>query len=135
MAQSTRTYLGGRIVASRRYGRLVAGDVVALLVFATLGELRHSGTVVSTLQTAVEFGLGWLVVAVALGAYGRRALESPLRAAGLAAVAWALGAVLGAAIRATVEPLASFNPVFVLVTAGVGAVVFGVWRAIAVWLL
>ena len=135
MAQSASTYLGGRIVASRRFALLAAGDLVALLLFATLGELRHAGTVAATLVTAVEFGIGWAVVAVALGAYGARALGSPSRAAGLAAVSWALGAVLGAAIRAAVEPLASFAPVFVLVTAGIGAVIFGVWRALAARLL
>jgi len=124
-------YLGGRIVASRRYALLAAGDVVALLVFAVLGELRHAGTVVATLGTAVEFGIGWAVVAVALGAYGARALDSPGRAAGLAVVSWVGGAIVGAAIRAAVEPTASFVPIFVAVTAGVGAVVFGVWRAVA----
>lgn len=131
----TRTYLHGRLVVSRRFALLAAGDMLALLVFATLGSLRHSGTVVGTLVTAVEFGVGWVVVAVALGAYGARALDSPGRAAGLAVVAWAGGALVGAAIRAAVEPLASFAPVFVLVTAGVGAFVFGVWRAVASRLL
>lgn len=131
----TRTVLAGRIVASRRYALLAAGDLVALLVFAALGQLRHSGTVVATLVTAAEFGVGWAVAAVALGAYGARALDSPARAAALAAAAWAIGAVIGAAIRAAVEPLASFAPVFVLVTAGVGAVVFAAWRAVAAWIL
>lgn len=130
-----RTYLGGRLVVSRRIALLAAGDLLALLVFAALGSLRHGGTVVATLVTAVEFGIGWAVVAVALGAYGARALESPGRAVGLAVVAWAGGAVLGAAIRAAVEPQASMAPVFVLVTVGVGAVVFGVWRAVATRLL
>lgn len=130
-----RTYLGGRIVASRRFALLATGDVIALVLFAALGELRHDGTVVDGLITAAEFGLGWALVAVALGAYGARALDSPVRAAGLAAVSWVGGAVIGAALRAAVEPLASFAPVFVLVTAGVGAVIFAAWRALAAWLL
>ena len=126
-----RTYLGGRIVASRRFALLAAGDLVALLVFAGASAARHGGTLASLAETAVEFGLGWLVVAVALGAYGARALEGRARAGLLGAVAWAGGAVVGAAIRAVIEPMAQFAPVFVLVTAGVGAVIFGVWRAIA----
>ena len=135
MAQSTPTYLGGRIVASRRFALLAAGDLLALLVFAAASAARHGGTVASLAQTAAEFGLGWAVVAVAAGAYGARALDGWWRAGLLGALAWAGGAVVGAAIRATVEPLASFAPVFVLVTAGVGAVIFGVWRAVAARLL
>lgn len=131
----TRTALGGRIVLRRRTARLAVGDALVVLLFAALGEARHGGTVTATLVTAAEFGLGWLVVATILGAYGPRALASPGRAAGLGVLAWAGGAVLGAAIRAAVEPLASFAPVFVLVTVGVGAVLFGIWRFLAArWL-
>lgn len=135
MSRSTRTYLGGRIVASRRFALLAAGDLLALLVFAAASAARHGGTVASLVETAAEFGLGWLIVAVAVGAYGSRALAGWRRAGLLGAVAWALGAVIGAAVRAAVEPLASFTPVFVLVTAGVGAVIFGAWRALAARLL
>lgn len=130
-----RTYLGDRIVASHRFALLAAGDLLALLAFAAAGQFRHGGTVDAALLTAAEFGIGWALVAVAFGAYGPRALDSPLRAAGLAAVAWSLGAVVGAAVRVAVEPHAQFAPVFVLVTAGVGAVVFAAWRALAAWRL
>lgn len=135
MTQSTRTYLGGRIVASRRFAFLAAGDLLALLVFAVASAARHGGTVASVAETAAEFGLGWLVVAIAAGAYGARALDAWWRAGLLGGAAWAGGAVIGAAIRAAVEPLASLTPVFVLVTAGVGAVLFGGWRALAARLL
>lgn len=128
-------YLGGRIVATRRFTLLATGDLLALLVFASASAVRHGGTVTSVAETAVEFGLGWLVVAVPLGAYGVRALDGRLRAGLLGAIAWAGGAVVGAAIRAAIEPFAQFSLVFVLVTAGVGAAIFGAWRAIAVGLL
>lgn len=131
----TRSYLGGRIVATRRYALLAAGDLVALLVFAAASAVRHGGNVTSLAQTAAEFGLGWLLVAVLAGAYGARALDGRWRAGLLGAAAWAGGAVVGAVIRAAVEPLASLAPVFVLVTAGVGAVIFGAWRALAARLL
>lgn len=135
MAQSPRTYLGGRIVASRRFALLAAGDLAALLVFALASAARHGGSLTSVAETAAEFGLGWAVVAVAAGAYGSQALSGWWRAGLLGAVAWAGGAIIGAAVRATVEPFASFTPIFVLVTAGVGAVIFGVWRALAARLL
>ena len=124
-------YLGGRIVASRRYALLAAGDLVALVVFASASAARHGGSALSIAQTVGEFGLGWLVVAVLAGAYGARALDGVPRAALLGAGAWVGGAVVGAVIRAAVEPFASLAPVFVLVAAGVGAVIFGVWRGLA----
>lgn len=131
----TQRYLRGRVVASRRHALLAAGDVGALLVFAVASAARHGGTVASVGQTVAEFGLGWVLVAVLAGAYGARALDGWVRAGLLGAVAWAGGAVVGAVIRAWVEPLASLAPVFVLVTAGVGAVIFGGWRALAARLL
>lgn len=134
-ADVTRTYLGGRIVASRRFALLAGGDLLALLVFAGASALRHGGTLVSMAETTVEFGLGWLLVALLAGAYGARALENSKRAAVIGAGAWAGGAVVGAVIRVAVEPFASLAPVFVLVTAGVGAVIFGAWRAVAARLL
>ena len=124
-------YLGGRIVASRRYAFLAAGDLVALFVFAGASAVRHGGGLLSAAQTVGEFGLGWLVVAVLAGAYGARALDGVARAALLGAGAWVGGAVVGAVIRVAVEPYASLAPVFVLVAAGVGAVIFGVWRGLA----
>lgn len=131
-----RTVLAGRIDASRRTARLTLGDALAVLLFAAIGQARHGGGLPATLVTAAEFGLGWVVVATLLGAYGPRALASPGRALGLGALAWAGGAVLGAAIRAAVEPLATLNPVFVAVTVAVGVVIVGGWRfAAARWLL
>lgn len=126
-----RTYLAGRVEASRTVALLALGDLVALLVFAALGEYRHAGTVAATVQTALQFGVGWLVVAVPAGAYGPRALEDLRRAVALGVGAWAAGAVVGALVRVATEPGAGLSPVFVLVTAGVGAVIFGGWRGLA----
>lgn len=132
----TRTVLGDRIVVSGRTARLVAGDAVAVALFAVLGELRHAGTARSTVETFGEFGLAWVLVATAVGAYGPGALDSPPRAAALAALAWVGAAVVGAAIRAGVEPGATLAPVFVLVTAVVGVVLLGSWRFVAArWVL
>jgi len=126
-----RTYLAGRIEASRTIALLALGDLLALVVFAALGEYRHAGTVASTVETALQFGVGWLVVAVLAGAYGPRALERPGRAVALGVGAWAVGSLVGALVRVATEPGAGISAVFVLVTAGVGAVIFGLWRGIA----
>jgi len=130
-----RTYLGGRVVASRQYALLALGDLVALLVFATVGEYRHGGTTFAVFRTAVQFGIGWVVFATLVGAYGPRALDGRRRAALLGAVGWAGGAVIGAFVRLGTEAGAGIVPVFVLVTAGVGAVIFALWRGVAAgWL-
>lgn len=130
------TVLGDRVVVSGRTTRLVAGDAIAVGLFAVLGELRHAGTVRATVETFGEFGLAWVLVATAVGAYGPRALDSPARAAALAVVAWVGAAVVGAAIRAAIEPGATLAPVFVLVTAAVGGILLAVWRfAAARWIL
>jgi len=132
MARET---LGGRVVASRLTARLLVGDVVAILLFSTLGELRHGGTAPAVLGTAAEFGVGWVVLALLLGAYGRRSLASPGRAAALGAATWVGGAVIGVFVRAAVEPGATVEPVFVVVTAAIGAVILGGWRFLAArWL-
>lgn len=125
------TFLGGRFVASRRRAVLAVGDLLALLVFAAASAARHGGSTGVVAQTALQFGLGWVAVAVATGAYGERALAGRTRAAALGAGTWAGGAVVGALLRYATEPGAGLSAVFVLVTAGVGAVIFGVWRAIA----
>lgn len=130
-----REILRGRVVASGLTARLLVGDVVAILLFSTIGELRHGGTAVAVLFTAAEFGVGWAVLAILLGAYGRRALPSPGRAAALGATTWIGGAVVGAFVRAAVEPGATVVPIFVVVTATVGAVILGGWRLLAArWL-
>lgn len=126
-----RTYLRGRVHATRRTALLAAGDLLALVVFAAAGAVSHGGGPVEVIETAGEFGVGWLVVALAVGAYGPRAVDGWRRAALLGAGAWAVGAPIGGLVRVAAEPGAGLSPVFVLVTAGVGAVVFGGWRAAA----
>lgn len=131
----TRTYLGGRVAAARWVALLAIGDLIALLAFAAAGEYRHGGTLLATIETALQFGVGWLVVATAAGAYGPRALEGVRRAALLGAGAWAIAAVVGALVRLATEPGAGISPVFVAVTIAVGAGIFGAWRgAAARWL-
>ena len=130
-----RRYLGGRLVLDRTTGWLAAGDLVALLAFAAFGEATHGGTLAATVETALQFGVGWLVVALLVGAYGVRALDGLGRGVLLGAGGWALAAVVGAVVRVATEAGAGLSPIFLLVTAGVGAVIFGAWRAIAVVVL
>lgn len=130
-----RTYLGGRIVASRRYALLAVGDLLAVLLFAVLGELRHAGSVATVVETTVQFGVGWAVVAPLVGAYGPSALDGWRRAARLGAGAWTVATVVGVLVRYLTESGASLSPVFVVVTVGVGVIIFGIWRAgAATWI-
>lgn len=126
-----RTYLGGRIVASRSFALLAVGDLLAVVLFAVLSGFRHAGTAASIAETALQFGVGWVLVAPLAGAYAPGALDGWLRAAGFGAAAWSIAAVVGALVRYVTEPGASLDPVFVAVTVGVGAVIFAVWRTAA----
>lgn len=124
------TLLAGRVARNRRTGWLLIGDLVVVGIFVGLGELRHGGDLEAWLVTLGEFGLAWLVVATLLGAYRSSALSSSSRAAGRTFLVWLLAAPLGVALRAALEPTATFSPVFLLVMLATGTVLLVPWRAI-----
>ena len=76
---------------------LVAGDLVALALFATIGLLSHHGEVSATgyARDLLPIAGGWLAAAAAFGTYRRR---SPARLL----AAWAAGIPVGIAVRALV---------------------------------
>jgi hypothetical protein len=62
----------------------VIGDLVAFVVFATLGRDAHNeatglSAIGQTLWTAFPFALGWFLVAPWLGAFKRAGAERPLQ--------------------------------------------------------
>jgi hypothetical protein len=76
---------------------LVAADAVAFALFATVGLLSHHGGVSAAgyARDLLPLYGGWLVAALALGAYRR---GSPARVV----AAWAAGVPLGWLVRALV---------------------------------
>ncbi|HMQ32664.1 MAG TPA: DUF3054 domain-containing protein [Chloroflexaceae bacterium] len=118
---------GGRAAA------LVAGDVVALLLFAALGRRSHGeaaglAALGEVALTALPFIAGWLAVAPWAGAF------SPARTAGLAPMlratllGWAGALLVGALARAAL--IGRFSPAsFYVVTFLVALLMLGAWRA------
>jgi hypothetical protein len=126
--------LGSRIHSSRSSGILLAGDLLAIGVFVVAGEIQHGRPPAAGVPTFLEFAAGWLIAAVAVGAYGTTPISSPGRATLLAGGGWLLGASIGHLIRALVEPGFRVSPTFYLVTLGVGCVLLVGWRLLA-WAL
>ncbi|MFB6227332.1 MAG: DUF3054 domain-containing protein [Halobacteriales archaeon] len=130
-ARSARPILRSRVDVSRVSGILLAGDLLAIGLFVVAGEIRHGRPPATGTLTFLEFATGWLLAAVAAGAYRRDAVSSPGRTVLVAGGGWLLGASLGQLIRAVVEPGFYVAQTFFLVTLGVGGVLLVGWRLLA----
>lgn len=124
-----------RVERSPRRLGLALGDVLTLTTFIVIGELRHNVSPLTeplvVADTIAPFLLGWLVVAVAVGAYGPRATASVGQAATVAAATWVGAAVIGLALRATDLFHGDAPLSFALVVTGVGLLFFVGWRSVA----
>jgi hypothetical protein len=123
---------GARIDRSQRTLALAVGDLLLIAVFVVAGELSHGISPVEqpwlVLDTAAPFYIGWLLVAPLAGLYGARALETPRRAALLAAGAWIGAALIGQLLRGTTLFHGGLSLPFVLVSIGVGLALLVPWR-------
>jgi Protein of unknown function (DUF3054) len=117
----------------RRAVILLAGDTLALVLFAVLGRGSHGqatglAAIGETLRTAAPFVVGWLATAPLLGALNpqtARGLAPMLRAT---ALTWPAALLVGAIIRAAI--IGRFSPPsFYVVTFLVGLLLLGLWRA------
>src|SRR5690242_15895907 len=84
---------GGMRSGYGRIAALVVGDLIAFVVFATLGRDTHHeatglGAIGETLWTALPFMLGWFLVAPWLGAFRRAGTERPLDMLQRTEIAW-----------------------------------------------
>ena len=130
-ARSARPILRSRVDASLVSGVLLVGDLLAIGVFVLAGEIQHGRPPAAGTLTFLEFATGWLLGAVAVGAYGPTPVSSPGRAALLAGGGWLLGASLGQLIRAVIEPGFRVAPTFFLVSLAVGGALLVGWRLVA----
>jgi hypothetical protein len=119
------------------YGRVVAllvGDLIAFVVFATLGRDAHNeatglGAIGQTLWTALPFALGWFLVAPWLGAFKRAGAERPLQMLQRTEIAWLASWPVALLLRWAfttdhhIPPLA-----FAIVALLANAVILGGWR-------
>ncbi|KAK7321621.1 hypothetical protein VNO77_32443 [Canavalia gladiata] len=120
----------------QKWGRvaLLAGvDVLALLLFATIGRYSHGLSVfdLESLRTADPFLAGWFFGAYFLGGYGEdgRGMKGLPKGVIATAKSWALGIPIGIAIRtATSGHLPNYG--FVFVSLGSTAVLLIIFRAL-----
>jgi hypothetical protein len=117
-----------------RTAALVAGDTVALVVFAALGRNSHGlatglAAVGETLRTAAPFVLGWFAVAPWLGAFSPAATRGPTAMLRTTLLAWVPAVVVGAMLRALAIGRLSPWP-FYAVTFVVGLLLLAGWRGV-----
>ena len=122
-----------RVNRSSGTARLALGDLLVLVAFLVMGELRHG---VSPIQqplvvadTVAPFLVGWIVGAFAAGAYAPGATRTVKSAVVRAVAAWVPAAVIGLALRATGFFHGDSPLSFALVVTGIGVVSFSLWRA------
>ncbi|WP_132058333.1 DUF3054 domain-containing protein [Halorussus amylolyticus] len=132
MSNAVTTLLGSRFDRSPGTARLALGDLLVLAGFLILGSLNHGVDPITmpgrVAGTIAPFLVGWVVGALALGAYApgatRTARTSILRAVG----AWLVAAPIGLALRSTAYFHGSSPWTFALVVTGVGVLSFSTWR-------
>lgn len=126
------TTLRGRIDVSSTSLGLAIGDFVLIGVFVLAGEISHGVDLIAqagqVIDTALPFYIGWIIAALALGAYSRTARETKKRAALVTGVTWIIAALIGQGLRATSLFHGDFAVAFVLVSIGVGLVLLVPWR-------
>jgi hypothetical protein len=117
-----------------RVAALVAGDLIAFVVFAALGRETHNeatglGSIGQTLWTALPFALGWFLVAPWLGAFNRAGAERPLQMLRRTEIAWLAAWPVALLLRWAftsdhhIPPLA-----FAIVALLANAIILGGWR-------
>jgi len=135
MSNAVDGLFGSRVERSTGTVGLAVGDLLVLAGFLALGSMNHGVDPVAmpgrVAGTIAPFLAGWVVGALAVGAYapgtGRSVRTSVLRAVG----AWVVAAPIGLALRSTAYFHGSAPWTFALVVTAVGAVSFAVWRAVA----
>ncbi|ERH11931.1 MAG: protein of unknown function (DUF3054) [halophilic archaeon J07HB67] len=121
---------------------LAVGDVLVILVFLYAGSLNHQTVglpptadgLVHLGGVAAPFLVGWVLVAVPIGAYSAGAGESAKASVPLAIRSWVFTAAVGLGLRATPLFPGGVELIFAGVVLGVGAVSLGVFRYVAGWL-
>ena len=101
---------------------LAVGDLLAILGVLTIGMVQHN-TLTPDRAPGVyaPFVIGWVVAAVAIGAYSAGAGESAKAAIPLGLRAWVVAALIGFGLRATIFPgglAAAFVAITLVLTGG-----------------
>lgn len=125
---------GGMRSGYGRIAALVVGDLIAFVVFATLGRDTHHeatglGAIGETLWTALPFMLGWFLVAPWLGAFKRAGAERPLQMLRRTEMAWLASWPVALLLRWAFTPDHHIPLLaFAIVALLANAVILGGWR-------
>ncbi len=132
---------------------LVAGDLIALLLFVGIGQRDHEmvnpeNPIGGLLMTAAEFFIPWLVVGWLVGAFAPAGGETNSQQTFLsvngrpivvrALNAWLIAAPLAVLLRAMVLGRSIIPTIFLVVVMGLGGAFVLGWRLLfllAIWLL
>ena len=132
---STTTSLRSRVEVSSLAAGVAVGDVVALIIFFTIGAESHNlqpfanPTIVA--ESAAPFLLTWFLAAAITGLYATETLTSPVRTLTVGIPAWILAALAGHGLRATTLFRGDTAWTFILVSLVVGGVLVFGWRLLA----
>lgn len=115
------------------------GDLIAIVVFVSIGETFHSGapwTVPGRVaETAVTFLVGWVLLSPILGAYRESNRESVRTAVGSAFLTWIGADVLAQGLRSTTVFHGDAATSFFVVAALFGGTLISIWRYLRVSLV
>ena len=131
MSTAFGSFVESRFDPSPRTLVIAAGDVLAIALFVSIGELQHEQTdLLRAGMTLLSFLIGWGVGSTLLGAYSPRATRSARAAVAATAGAWLLADLIAQGLRAT-----SLFPGDAAITFAVVALSFGLllllpWRAL-----
>lgn len=130
----------GRVDASPKSFGVAIGDASLIGLFVLAGELSHYSVDYllanpsQIIDTALPFYIGWILAALALGAYSYAARATVKRAIAVAGGTWIVAALIGQALRSTSLFHGDFAVTFLLVSVGVGLVLLVPWRiAVSFW--
>jgi hypothetical protein len=118
---------------------LLAGDLIALLLFVLIGQADHgtidaSNPIAGALRNVVSLAVPWLILAWLLRAYPRTEAPALPGFLGRSALAWAIAVPIGLLIRMIWLGRGGIPIPFLLVTLAAGALFLLGWRLIF-WLV
>jgi hypothetical protein len=124
------------MTAFKRYSRwiLLAGDLVALLLFVYVGQRDHdvvneASPLLGVLATSVYFAAPWIVVGLWLGAFPCEGEWTPRALFSCTLNAWLVTVLLGLLLRSFVLNRAVIPTAFVAAALGFGGLFLFAWRA------
>ncbi|WP_135851593.1 DUF3054 domain-containing protein [Halorussus salinus] len=131
-------FVRSRVEPSSATAGLALGDLLVLAGFLTLGSMNHGFSPVANpgriAGTIAPFLVGWVVAALASGAYAPDATRTVTGAVLRAAATWIPAAAIGLTLRSTGFFHGDSPVTFILVVSSTGLLAFSAWRGLVAYL-